>query len=320
MKTDILHPQETGGPLPIFPGAKPASPDVSSVRVAIVGTARSGTTIMGTVLRAFQGVDMLVEPFHPVYGIHETTARFPEADRGNVQHRKLIDDLLAGKSSGFRSNSVMNAISGWARPTSNTRTYNRVKKIIPQVLVIKDPFFSFSTRYLIEQYGFRIIWTIRHPAGILNSFGRLDWDLSLVMDEWRRSEIIDEATYGRATTRPAQIGIMWNAINRHLLEVYSEIPESIIQVRHEDFCVDPATTIENIKQHCNIKINVENEKSLYELLNGSEVIPETKRVHSLRRNAAALPDSWRKHVSKDDLDILYRECGEVYDMLYDGNW
>ena len=294
--------------------------DAPQLRVAIVGTPRSGTTILAKILGASLGAETLVEPFNPIHGIAAATRRYMSADRGDLHTRAAIDTFLAGTGGDFRLGSPAHRLASWIRPGSNLRTYRRVCRRPPPLLIIKDPFLALSARYLVEAHGFRIIWALRHPAAVLSSFDRLGWDAGHVMDDWRAEGRIDSLTYVRANDRAARLAILWTVINRHLADVRAARPGTVLAVRHEDFCHDPSAQLATVTRHCGLAPDPIMQAALARAIGGTLVRPAFRRVHALRRNAGALPDAWRGQIDATEDATMRTLCEAAYDELYDMPW
>jgi hypothetical protein len=78
----------------------------------------------------------------------------------------------------------------------------------------------------------------------------------------------------------------------------------------------PSAGVEKLKDFGGISIEPSRENALYDLHNGSDVVPQSQHGHSLRRNAAAQPDSWRKHLSPADLETLPARRRPLHGRFY----
>ena len=295
-------------------------PETDDGRIAVVGTPRSGTTILGSLLATVPGVEVLTEPFNPINGISAAIPRLPFADRGDASARAAIDAFLAGEAGDFRIRHLAHRIGRQLKPRSNPRTYRRIGRRAPRSLIVKDPFLSLSAGHLAQAHGFRIVWMIRHPAAVLASYMRVGWDADRVLADWCDAGVIDRATRDSAATLADRVGVLWQVVNAHLATTCRAMPERVLAVRHEDFCRDPHASLARIADAMRLPVRAATRVATERAMGGRTITPRFGRIHALRRDAASLPDAWRGLLTPADDITLRLRCGDLYRQLYDAGW
>jgi hypothetical protein len=290
-------------------------------RLAVCGTHRSGTTLLGALLSADPRSCQIFEPFNPVFGIEEATRSFIAADWPINQWQEVIDRFLAGEGVRFRRPaSNDNRLARWIKGTRLTREYAAARLFRPSRLVIKCPFISLSSQYLIDQHGMQVVFAVKHPASFFVSLRRVGWDETLPLDDLVAQGVIDAATCDAATTPAARAGLLWNVINAHALDTHRRYPAAAAIWSHERFCRDPDAEMSRLTGALHIDYSPAMKLAVSRATHGVVVRPPAATIHELVRNAAEMSDDWRNYVSAEDDAELRARCGTLYRELIGDDW
>ncbi len=290
-------------------------------RIAVCGTHRSGTTLLGSLLSADRASAQIFEPFNPQFGIASVSKWYVSADRADSPWRHVIDRFIAGRGTKWRT--VPNAswnLWRWLKGTSILRQYVAARVLRPRRIVLKDPYLSLSAQYLIEHHDFKVLFTIRHPGAFLASLRRVEWDAA----EWL-DDLVEQGSCWRderamATTQAMQAGLLWLVVNRHALETNRRFPNSAVLLFHENFCADPHGEMARVTRALGIAYSDTMRGAVTRATGGDVVIPPAGTVSHLVRNAAAMVGEWRDRVSADDEAELRRMCEPLYQQLVGTDW
>ncbi|PTS75705.1 hypothetical protein DBR17_15625, partial [Sphingomonas sp. HMWF008] len=267
---------------------------VADRRIAVCGTHRSGTTLLGDLLSADPRTAQLFEPFSPLSGIACVDRWYASADRPGSPWRQVIDDYIAGQNTKWRTRRGETPnLARWFKGTPMLREYVAARVRRPHRIVVKCPYLTLSAQYLIERHDFRVLFTVRHPGAFLASLRRVQWDAAVWLDDLVEQGSCSREERAMATTQAAQAGLLWRIVNRHALETQRLFPDSAVLLSHEDFCADPHGEMARVTQGLGIDYSLKMQKAVSHATAGDVVIPPEGEVELLVRNASAMVGEWR---------------------------
>ncbi|MDG2535768.1 sulfotransferase [Sphingomonas sp. HITSZ_GF] len=293
----------------------------AATRLAITGTHRSGTTLLGRLIAADRGSARIFEPFNRDFGIEGVDRWYANADGADHRWDDLLDRFLRGEEGRFRTtSSLFKQWAYWLKPSSNQRVYHRAVRVPPNRLILKDPFLALASRQLIERYGFKVIYTIKHPVAFYRSLVRVGWHNIIPLDDLVAQGALDPAARAAAQTPAAEAGLLWNLVNAHAVEVRAAHPLSVSFCLHEDFCHNPIDETRRVAADLGIPFTPAIQDAVERLTSGTVVSPPASKIHELVRNAQALPDLWRGEINAEDERALRELCEPLYDEIYRRLW
>ncbi|MEG3143813.1 hypothetical protein U1839_04030 [Sphingomonas sp. RT2P30] len=290
-------------------------------RIAVCGTHRSGTTLLGSFLTADSRSRQIFEPFNPVFGIEDATYSFIAGDVADAQWHAVIDRFLAADGVRFRRPPVdHNRFGRWLKGTRAAREFAAARLFRPRRLVFKCPFMSLSSQYLIDRHGIQVVFTIKHPAAFFASLRRVGWHEALPLDDMVAQGVIDAATRDAATTAAARAGLFWSVVNAHALETYRRFPGATAFWSHEHFCRAPDSEMERVMAALHIDYSSAMRRAVAQATQGAIVEPDGNTVHALVRDSSAMADSWRGRISPEEEAELRTRCGALYEEIVGTGW
>lgn len=290
-------------------------------RIAICGTHRSGTTLLGSLLAVDPRSRQIFEPFNPVFGIADATRSFVAGDWPGNQWHEVIDRFVAGDGMRFRvpDNEPRN-LARWVKGTRLAREYTAARLFRPRRLVIKTPFLSLASQYLIDRHGMQVVFTVKHPASFFVSLRRVGWHDALPLDDLVAQGVIDPAVCRAARTPAARAGLFWQTINAHARDTLRRFPAAASVWSHERFCRAPDSEMMRVTEALRIGYTPAMRRAVAQATQGALVRPDAGTVHALVRNAAAMVDDWRDQIAPDEERELRSRCGDTYRDLVGEDW
>ena len=290
-------------------------------RIAVCGTHRSGTTLLGDFLTADPRSRQIFEPFNPVFGIDGVTHSFVAGDAPDSRWHDVIDRFLAADDVHFRRPPMEQpGISRWLKGTKAAREFVAARLLRPRRLVFKCPFMTLSSNYLIDRHGIQVVFTVKHPAAFFASLKRVGWHESLPLDDMVDQGVIDAATRDAATTAAARAGLFWAVVNGHALDTHRRFPGASTFWSHERFCRAPDDEMARLTAALYIDYTPEMRSAVAAATHGVIVEPDGGTVHALVRDTAAMADSWRGRVSAEDEAELRARCSALYEEITGLHW
>ncbi len=196
--------------------------------------------------------------------------------------------------------------------------------------LLKDPFAIFSIPWFIERLNSQVIVTIRHPAAFASSLKRLNWpfdfqdllDQPLLMDNVLGSQRrAIEAILHTPGDVIGQASLLWRLVYQ-VVDAYRRQYPQVQICRHEDLSLAP---VEGFRQLYNwLGLNW-TERAEHAILNASssENPSETtkKAVHTVRLDSKANLQSWKKHMTPEEIQRVRMLTEDVIALYYqDVNW
>lgn len=292
----------------------------ADLRIAVCGTHRSGTTLVGNLLAADRRTIQIVEPFSPAFGIDTVDRWFVFADSCGSKFRSTIDGFLAAKQVHFRASaSRRERLAHWIKPPRMQRAFAAARLVHPDRLIIKDPFLALAGQYLIDHHKFRIVYTVKHPGAFYASLLRVGW-IHLPLEDLVMQGALDAGVAAGATSMAARAAVFWNTINGHALAVKRKSPGSVSIWCHDAFCYAPLDETARVARELGIEFSQAMRRAVIRASSGDIVTPPAGTIHALVRNSRALSNAWREVVPADAECELRRRCEPVYQQLFGRAW
>jgi Sulfotransferase family len=301
--------------------------------ILVTGAHRSGTTWAGRILAASPTpVGYLWEPFNPRHRPGSFPIRFPHyfhyvcAENGAGLAGPVADALAFRYRPGAELRSLRSARDAgrmgrdWWRSARNRR-----RGATP---LVKDPIALFSSEWLADTFGMRVLVMIRHPAPFAASLRRRGWrhrfadflEQPLLM----RDHLAQfEAEIRAAAERPPDILdeaiLLWNILYATVDRLRERRPDWSF-ARHEDLALDPVAGFRGLYAALGLRWDDGVERLVRETSAASNPT-DAERADSIRRSSAAHAAAWRTQMTAADVDRIRAGTAAVAERFYsDADW
>jgi sulfotransferase family protein len=301
--------------------------------ILVTGAHRSGTTWAGRLLAASPTpVGYLWEPFNPRHRPGTFPIRFPHyfhyvcAENAAEVRAPLADALAFRYRPGAELRSLRSVRDAarmgrdWWRSAGHRR-----RGVTP---LMKDPIALFSSEWLADTFGMRVLVMIRHPAPFAATLRRRGWrhrfadflDQPLLMRDHlapfeaeiraaaeRRPDILDEAI------------LLWNILYATVDRLRERRPEWAF-ARHEDLSTDPVGGFRDLYSALGLEWDAGVERFVRQTTDASNPT-EVERADSIRRSSAAHAGAWRTSMTAADIERIRAGTAAVAGRFYsDSDW
>lgn len=309
-QVDQLSSQNNAEFRPSFTTAKDTK--INNVRpeniVWIFGTARTGSTWLGSMMAEFGGHSMWNEPlvgdlFGHLYYI-----------RGIAHIDKRSKDFILGSS---HKESWLNSIRTFVLNEAITRFPEVTKE---SYLVIKEPNGSLGSPLLMEALPeSRMVFLIRDPRDVVASL--LDINKKEAwLHEWKGKDSLKEATLADPTA-DTQPDIFVKTRANWLLRAIENVKQAYeahrgpkVLVRYEDLRIDTLATMKRIYSTLEIPVNEVELSQIVEKHSWENIPQEEKGAGKFNRKAA--PGSWREDLTPGQVGIVEQTTAPILKEFY----
>lgn len=262
--------------------------------ILVTGCPRSGTTWVGRVLGAERDIRYSREPFHPSTphpGTQfEARGWFEYLDPAEVERIAQLATLCTGRPRPFAR------LNRRSNPPARLRW--RWQELLqwraPTLNIVKDPLAINSAETLAEAFGMRVVFMVRKPEKVLESFLKHGWDFDIAafVSNMRPLSIFDQATLDsaeefRSLDVADRISQMWRLLSIRARGMQERQPDWIF-CRHEDLIEDPDAGFIRLCEKIGIDF-------------GDEMKRFLERANQRPRDSAAAVDALVVNRSIDDL-------------------
>jgi hypothetical protein len=300
--------------------------------ILVTGAHRSGTTWVGRMLAAERSTAYISEPLNVWHRPGVLRAKVPrwytyinahnEAEYLSAFHQTLsyryhtLDEVRSIRS---RKDAL--------RMGRDMRTFflGRLRKQRP---LLKDPFAVFSSPWFADRLGCQVVITIRHPAAFASSLKRLNWYFKfedLLSQPLLMSDLLGpvqkEMESIPAEDLIAQACLLWKLIYTVVLD-FCEHDPGFLLVRHEDLSLEPLEGVQSLYRALGLTFTASAEKGI--LGSSSSANPgelSASDVHGYKMDSRAGLHSWKRRLSREEIDRVAALTGEVASRYYpDVSW
>lgn len=254
--------------------------------VLIISIPRSGSSWVGEVLGFSKNSLYLREPVNQTYmnSLKDSGPSFFEIVSGNVPpiYKWSADAAFIGLPT-FNLNKIVNNPEKWS---ILSRTNKRV--VIKEV----NPL---SLDWFIEQYMPRIIYLVRHPAAVANSFYKLGW--THIQNEHRFSvetlNTLGVNWYDYSSSFFEEFGALQAVIFQYSIEILHNYSDYMI-VRYEELCTEPINTYRKLYNFADLEWDGEVERKILKLSDASVASPT--RYYDLNKKSNEMLKKWQEEL------------------------
>ena len=242
----------------------------------VTGLPRSGTSWVGKMLEASGQVVYVNEPLNPEH----PPGRSPGVLNADVRHRYqyICDDNESDWLAAF-GDTVGLRYQVRAELRRNRGLYDLARlgkyatsftigRLRARRALLDDPYALFSTRWLVERLGCRVVVLVRDPLAVVGSWKRLGWRAhpgelldqpALVRD--LLAPHVHDLRASEAATDAARLAILWKVAYDVVRRHFADLPGVHVQP-YEDLVADPVTTFADLYRHCDLTWSARSEQAV----------------------------------------------------------
>ena len=295
--------------------------------ILVTGAHRSGTTWVGKMLAAEDGVAYISEPMNVLHRPGVFRAAIPhwytyinaeneEAFLPAFREMLDFDYHLLTEIRSLRSRKDM------LRMVRDFHSFF-VGNMHGERPLLKDPFAVFSAPWFGERLDCQVVVTVRHPGGFASSLKRLGWffdfkDLLkqplLMRDQLEPDRAAMEAMDPNDIL--GQAALLWKLIYRAVHQYSRSHPEFHV-VRQEDLALDPVTGFRGLYEVLGLRFTAGAEKKILESSSSENPKELAKNHHhSVKMDSRASVKGWKKHLNAEELERIRRVTADVSALYY----
>lgn len=280
----------------------------------VTGAIRSGTTWVGSVLAACDGLAVLYEPWNVSrrYGMcaypweHQYTYVGPHNE---AEVAPAVADALAFRYRPLahlrHATSLRNA-AGLLRDYPVWLVRQHVTHPRP---IVKDPIALFSAEWLAERFGSDVVVLVRHPGAFVHSYLRIH-ETNRFADLAAQPQLMagpltpfaDEVR-AMAATQGDPVGeavLLWRVVHHVIADLQDRHPDWYV-VQHEHLSLDPETEFARMYEHLGLPFDDHVRDEVRRTTGGGNPVDAPEGVrHQLLRDSKANVSSWHRRLSAAD--------------------
>lgn len=300
--------------------------------VYVTGAPRSGTTFAGLILSTPLSVDYIHEPFNPDCGLPGVSTEYAYTRRGAPNEPRVRAMVEAIQRYRFTLR------TGYY--PSDTRLRRLVKRIVGsrgpfhlrlakanvfrRAAVVKDPTGCLLTKYLADEFGFRPLVIVRHPAAFVASLMRIGADLASALAALAENEsLMADYFDGESDLLPSgntddviMGATLWRAVNKALLCQAASVSTAVV-VRHEDLSAQPVGHFRRMYEHFDLPWSGSVERKIRRLTSADNKAEASRgKVQDFRRDSARLLEIRLRMLTRSQRETIHRLTADVTKGLY----
>jgi len=280
--------------------------------ILVTGMHRSGTTWLGASLALAPGTILLNEPFNPARGSYAlgglAKTWYCFADGLNQENaREAVDTLLR-----LDDHCLFNG--------------NQLAKYLPFMrrgrIVMKDPIAALSSEWLIKNFGFQVVVSLKNPLSVAASIKRIGWtfDFANLTSQPRllQGPLLPyrDQLNNPPTNEIAKSALLWKVIYGFLLHVCSRHRGAIL-VRQELLMTDPIRYLKSVYETLGLEWSPAVEYQVRSLTSkDNPILTDPGTPNIIRRNSIGLIDSWRNVLTPDEIALVVTTIGDDLEHTY----
>ena len=288
----------------------------------IVGVPRSGTTWLGKMISLsdyYQYVPEFINPLTGIYQKEKPFEWFQYINNCNFGKFELyFNNLLNFKYKDERNIRIDKKLK--EKATNYYYYYKKELKGFPLAL-LKDPLLSFSGRFIASKYNCTVIAIIRHPAAVVASFKRKNWNIDftpilnqqiLINDLLFDFEDVMNKAKGDIVEN---VSLLWKIVNSVILDFGKD--NNWIIVRHEDLTINSKNEFNKLFKQIGIPFTKKIENKVFKSTHGLYVLPPNNDGHYLVRDGYNLVKNWKKELENDEIKKIKKITAPIWQSFYD---
>jgi hypothetical protein len=304
-----------------------ALPDLPGRPILVTGIARAGTTWVGRVLCAGNGAGYVNEPFNmatspgtmrvPVDHWYSQVTAANEAEILPALEPLLRFEYPLGRE--LRRcrtyNDMLHTLRWW-------RSFVRSRGRRP---LVKEPHAVFSAEWFARRLGSDVVVTVRHPAAVVSSWKRLEWDFdfrnllaqpALVRDLLGPFRADMEHALEPSLDLVDRVALLWHVVYRTVADYRNRFPGFHI-VRQEDLSREPAEGYRALYAALGLPLTREAEIAIAAASSAANPKETTvEKPHETRLDSRANLTSWKRRLSDDEVDRIRNATEETAALYY----
>jgi len=255
----------------------------------ILSVPRSGSSWVGEIMGRSDGALYLREPITQPYlaGVKDASSFF-EVDPCRLPHtyRRSADNAFSGIPAFSKAITIYP--SQW-----KLSDRHRCRPVIKEV----NPL---ACKWLIDTYRPRIIYLIRHPAAVAESFCKMGWDGKQFKSRFTEQTLVAENFGYEPFTASfwSEIGALQAVVLRLALAYLNGYQDSRI-VKYEDLCYDPITVFRRLYEFAELQWSSRVEKDI--VRHSASNHPNATGAYDVYRDSLAMAEKWKTDVPKEKI-------------------
>ena len=309
-----------------------AIPDLPGRPILVTGIPRSGTTWVGRVLCAGDGAGYLNEPFN--LASSPGTIRVPVGHWFEYVSSENEDEILRGLEPLLRFHyplgrelircrsyvDLLHTLKMW-------RSFQHGRGRRP---LVKEPHSVFSAGWFTERLGSDVVVTVRHPAAVVSSWKRLEWDFDpaqLLGQPALMRDLLEplRPDLERALEPPHdlvdRVALLWHVVYLTVARLREQLP-GLRVVRQEDLSRDPVDGFRTLYEALGLPLTPQAEEAITAASSaGNPKETSVERPHETRLDSRANLASWKRRLTGEEIDRIRRVTEETAALYYGaGEW
>lgn len=290
--------------------------------ILVTGSHRSGTTWVGRVIAYSKRIRYIDEPFNKT--IYNDL--FPFENMYEYINDQSNESQLIGKNyleSYFKvlHKSTLNQVSNLNSWNEYIDFIKDIKSRVNDRSVIKDPFTLFSAEWIYQNYDWKIIVLIRHPAAFVASLKVKDWNFDFknfknqpnLLKVLPKEYVIMIFEYSETRKDIVDQGILlWNIIYHVVSQYQTKYFNQWYFIKHEDISMNPIEEFKKIFTFLQIKMDKKVEKFI-------NFTAFSSTDNDLIRNSEMNIHSWKTRLSNEDVSRVKIGTENVWRRFYSEN-
>ena len=215
----------------------------------------------------------------------------------------------------------------WALKTKiNSSDFNSWRRRQGPLILI-EPIGLLSTEWFSRTFQTKTLILIRHPASIVSSMKRLNWNFdfsNFLNQEYLIKHYFSDFEQEIRNSPPSTdiIGqgiLIWRLIHSVIMKFQERYPEWIF-IRHEELAKDPISGFKNLYDRLGMKFTSACQKKIMSYSSSSNpdemAIGETGNEASIRRNSMATITNWKKRLTPTEIARIKDEVQGISSNWY----
>lgn len=303
--------------------------------ILVTGTHRSGSTWTGLVLSRADNLRYVHEPFN----IHikrkkpfKTPLNYPFEYLSDCSenHEKKVKNYIKS----FYEIKCSTTIKRFLNLRSFKEGYALLQDLQSRrsnKTLIKDPLAIMSADWMFNNFDIDVVVLIRHPAAFVASLKVKEWYFDFNTFKKQENLInhhcpefkysIEEIILEEKDIIKQGI-LLWNVIHKVILNYKNKYKDTWYFVKHEDLSLNPVEEFKKMFLYVGLEFDKNVEDYIYETTQSQSnnvVILKSTPIQDVNRNSAKNIKSWKKRLTKEEIDQIKLGTEKIWQEFYDEN-